>query len=311
MSNIINLPLYRNFNCIIILCIFKINFFYVSFPVLAQKQDFPIRSINKYFNRDLTVDIFSKMQKLSKKLSQNKPTAGRKIDRDKDIWVIRVDGNSEPFPLTIDKKYDDEMPIWSPDDQYIAYVSTRSGKKKIWKMNSEDGTNKTQLTKGTAPDSYPLWSPDGSQIAFIRNEKLFVVEISSRKERQITKNVKFQVERLCAWSRDGKSVLLKIKDVLKLIIIDLDSNIIRDAKLPAGLYTLWNKLQLCPDKDYVVFESFEIDNYSITIGNLTNEKQWKLTSSYSHDRHPKWSNKGDLIVFSSNRKTPDFFDIQR
>ncbi|MFQ5769193.1 MAG: TolB family protein [bacterium] len=250
------------------------------------------------------------MKKLNDELLAQKLTAIRTSDRDRDIWVIPSDGKSEPFPLTIDNQWDDVMPNWSPDDQYIAYVSSRTNVKKIWTMN-KDGTDKVQLTKGTAADYYPMWSPDGRYIAFIRNENLFIITLSSRAEQQISKNI--NVERLCAWSRNGKSLLIVIRkgnQQSKLVEFNLTSNLTSSIDLQPSLHTLWNNLRLCPTIDQVAFEVFEYDYYDIAIEDLTNERQWHITQSFSHDRHPAWSSKGDFIAFSSNRRTPNIQDIE-
>jgi Tol biopolymer transport system component len=299
----------------VLFCCFIILLVWLSFlnrisGILAQESKIDIQSINKYFNRDLPEPIFNKLHKLGTKLINQKPTASRPIDRDIDIWAIRSDGKSKPFPLTIDNKWDDELPEWSPDDGLIAYVSNQSGHKKIWLMKN-DGTDKKQLTTESYSDSYPMWSPDGHHIAFIRNDNLYIIEINNRKERQITQNI--EVQRLCAWSRDGKSILFfgrSKNEPAKLFEIDITNQNMQDINLNADFHAIWNSLNLCPQRDCVVYEDFEIDNYDITLQDLINENPKKLTRGLSHDRNPKWSHKGDLIIFSSNRKTPDIFDIE-
>lgn len=300
---------YKKKISLILISLFLILLLYFSSlinnsKIYAQNNEVDIQSINKYFNRDLPDTLFMKLRKLGEELLKQKTAAPPATEIDKDIWIIAADGTEDPYPLTIDDKWDDEMPVWSPDDQQIAYVSTRSGYKKIWKMN-RDGTGKTQITKGTDRDSYPLWSPDGHQIAFIRDASLFIIDLRSRNEERRTLGV--QVERICAWSRDGKTVLLvirKTEDHLKIAELDLSLKKLIDPKIQSDLHSLWSNLHLCPNKDCAVFDCFEFDNYDIKIENFIDEKQMKLTADPSHDRHPKWSNKGDLIVFSSNRKTP-------
>lgn len=57
-------------------------------------------------------------------------------------------------------------PAWSPDGQWIAYVSRKEGGTNLWVMRA-DGSNKHRLTDG-GTDRGPAWSPDGDQIAFTR-----------------------------------------------------------------------------------------------------------------------------------------------
>ncbi|HEX9311137.1 MAG TPA: hypothetical protein VF887_10025, partial [Gemmatimonadaceae bacterium] len=53
----------------------------------------------------------------------------------------------------------------SPDGQWLAFDSDRSGNMDIYKMRV-DGTGLQQLTRDPADDFRPSWSPDGREIAF-------------------------------------------------------------------------------------------------------------------------------------------------
>ena len=64
---------------------------------------------------------------------------------------------------------DDVDPAWSPDGEWIAFASTRSGDFDIYRMKL-DGSEPEQLTDGPAVDHDPAWSPDGRGIAFSRSE---------------------------------------------------------------------------------------------------------------------------------------------
>ncbi|MEZ4661904.1 MAG: DPP IV N-terminal domain-containing protein [Caldilineaceae bacterium] len=67
------------------------------------------------------------------------------------------------FPGT---EYD---PVWSPDNQHIAFVSNHTGNDEIWLMNTEGGEHKQLTWNSWEWDKHPTWSPDGSQIAFFSN----------------------------------------------------------------------------------------------------------------------------------------------
>lgn len=56
-------------------------------------------------------------------------------------------------------------PRWSPDGQYLAFVSNRSGKNQIHIMPTTGGEAR-QVTKVKNGATNPVWSPDGKKIAF-------------------------------------------------------------------------------------------------------------------------------------------------
>ncbi|MDE3126684.1 MAG: PD40 domain-containing protein, partial [Gemmatimonadota bacterium] len=57
--------------------------------------------------------------------------------------------------------YNNTLPTWSPDGQWLAYASDReAGHRSIWAMKA-DGTSQTELTRGTSDDDEPAWSSDG------------------------------------------------------------------------------------------------------------------------------------------------------
>lgn len=87
------------------------------------------------------------------------------------IYKRRVDlpeGWRNQFALTdfSGVEYD---PVWSPNNQYIAFVSNETGGDEIWTMSPE-GENHKRLTFNDWPwDKHPTISGDGSQIAFYSN----------------------------------------------------------------------------------------------------------------------------------------------
>ncbi|HKE60720.1 MAG TPA: hypothetical protein VKB46_28630 [Pyrinomonadaceae bacterium] len=71
----------------------------------------------------------------------------------------------------------DIVPRWSPDGQWIAFLSDRGGKYEIWKMRP-DGTGITQMTDEPGREVIaPVWSPDSRQLLYeIRNVNAYVID---------------------------------------------------------------------------------------------------------------------------------------
>jgi Tol biopolymer transport system component len=75
---------------------------------------------------------------------------------DAEIYVIPV-GGGEPLALT-NNDFNDTLPAWSPDGQWISFQSSRDGDAEIYLMQA-DGRNPVRLTNNSAIDTNPVWSP--------------------------------------------------------------------------------------------------------------------------------------------------------
>ncbi len=60
------------------------------------------------------------------------------------------------------------QPRWSPNGQWIAFVSNKSGHNEIW-MIHPDGTAAQQVTANGLDNSGPSWSPDNNSLVFATN----------------------------------------------------------------------------------------------------------------------------------------------
>ena len=60
------------------------------------------------------------------------------------------------------------QPTWSPDGQWIAYVTWTAAGGHIWKTRADGAGMPTQLTRTSAFYRDPAWSPDGTKIVALR-----------------------------------------------------------------------------------------------------------------------------------------------
>lgn len=79
--------------------------------------------------------------------------------------IIKVP-TSGGAPVTLASGENFAAPDWSPDGAQLAYVGkSPQGSPAIFVMDA-DGSNKRQVTHGSAPAGAPAWSPSGKQIAY-------------------------------------------------------------------------------------------------------------------------------------------------
>jgi Tol biopolymer transport system component len=114
-----------------------------------------------------------------------------------DIAVARADGTGTPVPLTQETgMHFAQMPVFSPDGRYIAFMSIREGYCSVFRMDA-DGNNQINLTPldpSVNPSAWcsraPAWSADGQQIYFMSSRtsqnQVYVMNADGSNVRQLT-----------------------------------------------------------------------------------------------------------------------------
>ncbi|MGZ6544960.1 MAG: DPP IV N-terminal domain-containing protein [Actinomycetota bacterium] len=127
------------------------------------------------------------------------------------IYVIGADGaNPRLVPGT------DELsvahPAWSPDGMSIVFEAAAGAPEAgaTWDVYSapiEGGGLKDLSQTPDASEITPAWSPDGSRLAFARNGSLWLRDIATGNESQLTSSIGRQLDANPSWSPDGLSIV--------------------------------------------------------------------------------------------------------
>ena len=102
------------------------------------------------------------------------------------IWVKKqAHSGTDPISIT-DDETGNWSPIWSPDDQQIAFVSTREKRTGIWFVSAFGGAPTLLKTLEEALPEPVHWSKDGSTIYYQSPFNLYALDLASRATSAVT-----------------------------------------------------------------------------------------------------------------------------
>jgi TolB protein len=99
-------------------------------------------------------------------------------------------------------------PVWSPDGQYLAYVSFESKRSAIYVQTVRSG-ERHQVTARPGINSAPAFSPDGSKLAVTLsgaggNPDIYILDLSGNIVSRLTDDPAIDTEPV--WAPDGASI---------------------------------------------------------------------------------------------------------
>jgi len=195
-----------------------------------------------------------------------------------------------------------EMPDFSRDGKYVAYVSFPDGI--LWRAN-RDGGGVVQLTEPPFYPRNPRWSPDGTQILFTDNthigvDAIYVVSSQGGTPKRLFPDTGGP-QSIADWSPDGTKVVYTTHPGFSYVPRDeskIETRIVELAtgkvttlpKRPGGFWApLWS-----PDGRYIAGHSF--DHRNLIIFDLKTG-EWRDLPQKGDNAFHNWSHDGRFIYF--------------
>ncbi len=141
------------------------------------------------------------------------------------LWKARNDGSGK-VQLTL-PPMSVELPRWSPDGQWIAFMGRKPGRPWKVRLVSAEGGPYEPVTSTQAAEGAPTWSPDGSRLAFgglvdprTRSPGPLLIHIFDLKERRLSVVPGSEGLWTARWSPDGRHIAALTEDSHSLMLFD-------------------------------------------------------------------------------------------
>ncbi|HWG34826.1 MAG TPA: hypothetical protein VN650_11690, partial [Gemmatimonadaceae bacterium] len=124
---------------------------------------------------------------------------------------VQLDAATTARPLPVNRSFDADEPILSPDGARIAYVSSRPKTPQIYSANL-DGTD--ERVEAPAPPktrvyhTSPDWSPDGRMIAYQQQNGDFQVWVVNRDNHNVRRLTSVGENEDPSWAPDARHIAL-------------------------------------------------------------------------------------------------------
>jgi Tol biopolymer transport system component len=103
-----------------------------------------------------------------------------------DIWTVRLGDRSprqpEPFLRT---RFDEDLPLFSPDGRWLAYRSNESGRMEVYVAQFPGAAVRRQISVDGGDQ--PLWAPGGRQLYYVNGNRVMRVDVNTESGLQATK----------------------------------------------------------------------------------------------------------------------------
>jgi TolB protein len=214
--------------------------------------------------------------------------------------LIVADADGENQRLVLESRYPLMSPSWSPDGQWLAYVSFENKKSAIYVQLVRTGERR-QVSARAGINGAPVWSPDGRKLALTLggsggNPDIYVLELQTQNLTRITDDPAIDTE--AAWAPDGKSIYFTSDRAGGPQIYKIGVN---PGDRPKRITFTGNynaRPRLSADGNLLAMVTLDSGNYRVAVQDLSNGTV-RVLSKGRLDESPSFAPNGATLMYSS------------
>jgi len=213
--------------------------------------------------------------------------------------LIVADADGENQRLVLESRYPLMSPSWSPDGQWLAYVSFENKRSAVYVQFVRTGERR-QVSARAGINGAPSWSPDGKKLALTLggssgNPDIYILELQTQNLSRLTDDPSIDTEP--TWSPDGKYIYFTSDRAGGPQIYRIGVN---PGDRPKRITFTGNynaRPRVSADGNLLAVVTQDSGNYRVAVQDL-NSGTFRVLSKGHLDESPSFAPNGSTIMFS-------------